>query len=111
MGKTLLLLEIRQNEPGVKMNSRVFVARCKRCYNPHEGPDIPRFLPRGLSQYVMNKYSEVLPSLHLTGENVTRELDTHRILPEKLVKHRLSRGVGGELAVKYLTCWGRFGCL
>ena len=105
MGKNLLLLDIQRNEPGFSA-PRVSVARCKRCYNPHEGPDMLKFLPWGLSECVMTKYSELSPSLHLTAEDVTRELDTHRVLPEKLVKHRLARGVGGKLAVQYLTHLG-----
>lgn len=59
------------------MNSRVSVARRKRCCNPYEGPDKPRFSPQGLSQYVINKYSELSPPPYLTMEGVTMELGTH----------------------------------
>ena len=33
------------------------------------------------------------------------ELDTHRVVPRTISKHRLSRGFGGKIAVQYYTYW------
>lgn len=58
-----------------------------------------------MSNYVLNKYSEISPPFHLTADDVTAELDTHRVTPQKLTKHRLTRGLGGKVAVQYYTYW------
>lgn len=105
VGAKLVLLEVRKDEPGREINARVSVHRCKRCYNPHEGPQKPRFLPWAMSNYVLNKYSEVSPPMHLTTDDVNMELDTYRILPESISVHRLTRGLGGKIVVQYLTHW------
>ena len=76
-----LLLEIRTDEPGRGINARVSVHRCKKCYNPHEGASAPRFLPWSMSNYVLNKDSELSPPFHLTTDDVAAELDTYRVTP------------------------------
>ena len=103
VGEKLLMLDIRKNEPGVIMSSRVSVLRCKRCYNPKDDPEPPKSLPWGLSQYVMNQYSELSPPLHLTEDDVSVQLDTYRMRPTKIVSHRISRGLGGKISVQYLV--------
>ena len=50
--------------------------------------------------YVMNKFSERLPPFYLTAEDVTMELDQHRIQTTIIPKHRISRGSGGKNAVE-----------
>ena len=104
VGPKLLLLEKRTDEPGRGINARVPVHRFKKCYNPHEGATAPRFLPWSMSNYVLNKYSEMSPPFHLTTDDVTAELDTHR-MPCTLTKHRQTRGLGGEISVQYDTYW------
>ena len=59
----------------------------------------------GISLYVLNKYSELSPPLHLTEEDVSVQLDTYRLKPTKIVSHRISRGMGGKLSVQYLVYW------
>ena len=98
-----MLLEIRTDEPGRGIDARVSVHRCKRY--PHEGATARGFLPWSTSNYVLNKYSELLPPFHLTTDNVTAELDTYRVTPPVLTKHRLTRGLGGIIAVQYYTYW------
>ena len=106
VGRKLLLLEIRQDEPGRGINARVSVHRCKKCFNPHGGATAPRFLPWVMSNYVLNKYSAISPPFHLTADDdLIAELDTHRVTPRKITKHRLTRGLGGRIAVQYLTYW------
>ena len=47
------------------------------------------------------------PPFHLTAEDVTTELGTHRVTPCKITKHSLDGGggLGGTLAVQFLTHW------
>ena len=106
VGPKLLLLDIKADEPGHRgINARVTVHRCKKCFNPHEGEAVPRFLPWAMSNYVLNKYSEISPPFHLTNDDVNAELDKHRVTPRKLSKRRLTRGLGGKIAVQYYTHW------
>ena len=103
----LLLLDIKADEPGHRgTNARVSVHQCKKCFNPHGGDTTPQFLPWAMSNYVLNKYSEISPPFHLTTDDVTAELDAHRVTPRKLSKHRLTRGLGENVGVPYYTYWG-----
>ena len=105
VGPKLILLEVRTDEPGREINARVSIQICKKCFNPHDGETPARFLPWALSNYVLNEYSELSPPFHLTAEDVNTELDTHRVTPCKITKHRLTRGLGGTIAVQYFTHW------
>lgn len=66
VGPKLLLIDVRRDEPGKEINPRVSVLRVKKCFNPHYGERKPRFLHWAMSNYVMNKYSELAPPFHLT---------------------------------------------
>ena len=79
VGPNLILIEVRKDEPGREINARVSIYRCKKCFNPHEGAEGPKFLPWAMSSYVLNKYSERSPPFHLTAEDVCMELDNYRI--------------------------------
>ena len=105
VGPNLLLLDVRKEDmTSSTISERVSVYRCKKCTSPHEGQEGPRFLPWGLSNYVLNQYSERSPPFHLTAEDV-RGLDTHRLEPLNISMHRLCRGLGGKIAVQYYTHW------
>ena len=92
VGPKLLLLNIKGDEPGHRgINARVSAHRCKRLFKPHGGETAPRFLPWAMSNYVLNKQSKILPPFHLTTDDVTTELDTRRVTPRNLSKHRLTR--------------------
>ena len=58
-----------------------------------------------MSNYVRNNYSKISPPFHLTTDDVTAELYTHRVTPRKLSRHRLSRGLCGKIAVQYYMYW------
>ena len=103
VGPNLVLVEARKDEPGREINARVSKYRCKQCHNPHEGVEGPKFLPWAMSSYFLNKYSERSPPFHLTVEDVCMELDHHRIKPNLITKHGISRGLGGKNAVEYYT--------
>ena len=63
---------------------------------------VPRFLPRAIGNYVVTKFSEISPLFRLTTDDVTAELDTHRVTSRKLGKYRLTKGLGGKIAVQYI---------
>ena len=105
VGSNLLLLEVRSDEPGRETKARVSTYRCKKCSNPHEGAEGPKFLPWAMSSYVLNKYPERSPPLHLTAEDVCMKLDHFRIKPAFITKHRISRGLEGKNAVPGTTLY------
>ena len=57
--------------PGADAPCRVSVVRCKPCANPHDSSDLPRFLPAGLTPYVLNNYTNKSPPYHVTEGDVT----------------------------------------
>ena len=70
--RNLLLLDT-SHEDSRRINARVSVHRCKRCYNPHEAERRPQFLPWATSSYVLNKCSDPSPPFHLTVDDVDME--------------------------------------
>ena len=97
----LLFLDLPSDLPGKDSKRRVSVARCKPCSNPHDTADIPRFLPAGLTRYVLNDNLLKSPPYHVTGEDVFSE----RLEVKQIVGHQTVRGRGGVLAVLYKTLW------
>ena len=95
----LLFLDLPSDLPGKDSKRRVSVARCKPCSNPHDTADIPRFLPAGLTRYVLNDNLLKSPPYHVTGEDVFSE----RLEVKQIVGHQTVRGRGGVLAVLYKT--------
>ena len=105
VGSKSILLEIRVDEPGRETNARVSVHRWNTCFNLHDGATSSTFLPWALRNYILNKYSALSPPFNLTAEDVTTELDTYRVTPCNIAKHRLTRGLGGTIEPQYLTRW------
>ena len=64
--------------------------------NPHDSSDLPRFLPAGLTPYVLNHTSKSAP-YHVTEDDVTASID--RLEVQKIISHRSVRGRGGVVAV------------
>ena len=77
VGRNLLLLDMR-HEYSRHIKARVSVRICKICYSPHEGERRSNFLPRAMSRYVPNKYSDMSPPFHLTVDDVNIEMDSYR---------------------------------
>ena len=100
-----LLLPDTSHEDSKRINARVSVHRCKRCYNPHEGERRPQFLPWAMSSYVLNKYSGLSPPFHLTVDDVNMETDSYRVTPRSVDSHMILRGFSGTVSVQYLTSW------
>ena len=61
LASKLLHLDLPNDMPGADAPSRASVVRCKPCANPHHSSDLPRFLPAGLTPYVLNNYTSKSP--------------------------------------------------
>ena len=61
LGSNLLYLHLPSDLPGSDARRRVAVERGKPCANPHDSGDMPKYLPAGLTQYVLNTFSKKFP--------------------------------------------------
>ena len=104
VGRNLLPLDT-SHEDSIRINARVSVHRCKRCYNPHEGERRLQVLPWAMSSYVLNKYSDLSTPFHLTVDDVNMETDSYRVTPRSIVSHRILPGFSGTVSVQNLTSW------
>ena len=89
--------------PGPDAHCRVSVAQFKPCINPHDTTDLPRYLPAGLTQYVLNHHTTKSPPFHVTADDVSVPIE--RLEFDKISSHRSVRGRGGAIAVLYETHW------
>ena len=96
-----LYLDLPTDMPGKDQKKRVSVDRCKMCHNPSDVSDIPKYLPAGLSKYVLHSFTDKLSLFHPTTEDVVKSGILVDI--EKITEHQLVRGCGGKLAVMYKT--------
>ena len=96
-----LYLDLPTDMPGKDQKKRVSVDRCKICHNPSDDSDIPKYLPAGLSKYMLHSFTDKSPPFHPTIEDVVKSGIPVDI--EKITGHQLVRGRGGKLAVMYLT--------
>ena len=87
--------------PGPDAHCRVSVAQCKPCTNHHDTTDLPRYLPAGLTQYVLNNYTTKSPLFHVTADEVA--VPVERLEAAKISSHRSVRGRGGAIAVLFET--------
>ena len=71
LGAHLLYLNLPNDIPGPGAHCRVSVARFKPCTNPHNTTNLPRYLPAGLSQHVLNNYTTKSPPVHATADDVS----------------------------------------
>ena len=71
LGDKLLYLDLPSDMPGADARQRVSVQRCKPCANPHDRGDMPKYLPAGLTQYVLNNFSTKSPPYHVTQHDVS----------------------------------------
>ena len=89
--------------PGLNAKRRVSVVRCKACLNPHDIADMPRYLPAGLTEYVLDKYTTKSLPYHVTSEDVPPRIE--RLEVDRVTAHRFVRSRGGLLATMYETHW------
>ena len=93
MAAKLLYLDLLNDVPGPDAHCRVSVARCKPCTNPHDTTDLPRYLPAGLTQHVLNNHNSNLPPFHVTAGDVFVLVE--RLEVDKISSHRSVRGRDG----------------
>ena len=62
---------------------------------------MPKYLPAGLTQHVLNIFSRKSPPYHVTQDDVSAPLQ--RLELEKITGHQSVRGRGGVIAVLYKT--------
>ena len=62
-GGNLLYWDLPSDLPGSDARRRVAIERCKPCANPHDSGQMPKYLPAGLTQYVLNKFSQEIPPI------------------------------------------------
>ena len=70
-GAKILHLDLPSDMPGADGRRRVSVQRYKPCASPHDHGDMPKYLPAGLTQYVLNKLSKKSPPYHVTQDDVS----------------------------------------
>ena len=64
-----------------------------------------KYLPAGLTQYMLNNVSKKSPPYHVTQDDVSTPLQ--RLEVEQITGHQSVRGRGGVIAVLYKTHWAR----
>ena len=64
---------------------------------------MPKYLPAGLTQYVLNNFRKKSPPYHVTQDGVSAPLQ--RLEVEKITGNQSVRGRGGFIAVLYKTHW------
>ena len=103
LGDKLLYLDLPSDMPGVDGRQCVSVQRCKPCANTHDHGDMSKYLPAGLTRYVLNNFSKKSPPYHVTQDNISTPLQRPEV--EKITGHQSVRGRGGVVAVRYETHW------
>ena len=103
LGSNLLFLDLPSDLPGSDARRRVAIKRCKPCANPHDSGDMPKYLPAGLTQYVLNVFCKNPPTNHVTQDDVSTPLQ--RLEVEHITGHQPIQGRGGIIAVLYKTHW------
>ena len=93
LGDKLLYLDLATDIPGADAHRRVFVERCKPCANPHDRGDMPKYLPDGLTEYVLNKFTKKSPPYHVTQADVSAPLQ--RLEVERMTGMATNRSVVG----------------
>ena len=90
LGSNLLYLDLPSDLPGSNVRRRVAMERCKPCANPHDSEDMPKYLPAGLTQYVLNNFSKKSPPYHGTHDDVS--IPFQRLEVEQITGHQSVRG-------------------
>ena len=67
LGDNILYLDPPSDQPGSDAHRREEIERCKPCANPHDINDMPKYLPAGLTQYVLNTFFPTNESSHGRG--------------------------------------------
>ena len=85
LGSKLLYLDLPSELPGSDTRPRVAIERRKLCANPHDSGDMPQYLPAGLTQYVLNKFSKTSTPYHVTLDGISTPFQ--RLEVEQITGH------------------------
>ena len=99
LGSNLLYLDLPSDLPGSDARRRVAIESCKPCANLHDGGDMPKYLPAGLTQYGLNIFPKKFPPYHVTQDVVSTP--RQRLGVEQITGHQSVEGRGGVIAVLY----------
>ena len=99
-----LYLDLPTDMPGRDKEKRVSADRCKMCHNPSDDSDILKYLPAGLSQYVLHSFIDKSQPFHPTSQQ-DAVISNIPVNTEKITGHQLVRGRRGKQAVMYETDW------
>ena len=97
LGGNLLYMDLPSALPGSDARGRVASERCKPCADPHDSGDMPKYLPAGLTQYVLNNFFKKSLPYYATQDNVLNPLQ--RLEVEQITGHQSVRGQGGIIAL------------
>ena len=70
----LLYLDHPSDLPGSDARRRVAIERFKPFANSHDSSNMPKYLPAGLTQYVLNIFCKTSPPYHVTQDDVSAPL-------------------------------------
>ena len=101
LGDNLLYLDLPSDLPGWDARRRVAIECCKLFANTHDSSDTSKYLPAGLTQYVLNNCSKKSPPYHVTQDDVSAP--RQRLDVAKITGHQSVRGRGGVIALLYKT--------
>ena len=93
----LLYMDLPSDMAHADSRRRRLVQRWKPCANPHDHGDMPKYLPAGLTQYVLNSFSKKCPPHHVIPDDVSTPLQ--RLEVEKITRHQSVRRRGGVIVV------------
>ena len=99
LGSNLLYLDLPSDLTGSDAGRRMAIERFRPCANPHDSGDMPKYLPAGLTQCVLNKFSKKSPPYHATQDDISTPLQ--RLEVEHITGHQSVWGGGGVMAVLY----------
>ena len=85
LGSNLVYLDPPSDLPGSDARRRVAIERFKPCANRHDSGDMLKYLPAGLTQYVLNNYSKKSTPYHVTHDDVSAPLQ--RLEVEQITGH------------------------
>ena len=89
----LLHLDLTIDMPDSDAYAHVSVERCKPCTNPHSRSDMLKYLPNGLTQYVLNNFTKQSPPYQVTQDDVSAPLQ--RLEAERITSMAINRSVVG----------------
>ena len=92
LGDKLLILDLPCDMSGADARRRVSAHRCKPCANPHDHGDMRKYMPAGLTPYVLNYFSKKSTPYHVIQDDFSIPLQ--RLEVDKITGHQSVRDRG-----------------